>query len=294
MALLKGRAATPVRPGLVIKSILTGQIPLHTGEYVTEAAITDLHATYKDLIRQENTLRPKVKRLRGMTQFSFKTLFKFAQLLNLVELVREEPMKFPPPGGDLYSLRKTDEVRVVVSTRRVFKITTIGADDEKSWTNLCRAWIEGWPAPQKVEYAVPPTPPAPPAPPAPLEKEPTEEAAQKPVKPPKPPKPTKVAKPFKWVSIPSKRQFGLLLDHLEDLSTAGITSSDVAREVKILSMKLGDWLLWIDDSLEDARAINNTAVIERLDMWSSSITNMMEFLEDDNLEGAIASLREIL
>jgi len=273
MPLLKGRAATPVRPGQVTKDILTGKIPLHTGEYVTEAAITDLHATYRELIKRENTLRPKTKRLRGMTQFSFKTWFKFAQLLHLVELVREEPMKFPPAGGHLYSVRKPDGVHAVISTRRIFKLSAIGAEDEKSWANLCKAWTEGWAAPQKVEYVAPPV----------VEKPPVVKVPPI-VKPPK---------KFKWVEVPTKRQFGLLMAHLESLATIGITDPAVAAEVHILSMKPGDWLIWIDDALENARAVDNVEEINKLEKWSSGITSMMEFLEEDNFEGAIASLREI-
>lgn len=274
MTLLKGRAATPIRPGIMIKQVLTGQTPLHTGETVSESAIVDLHSTYKELIRRENTLRPKVKRLRGMTYPSFLKIFKFAQLLHLVELVREEPMSFPPPRGNLYSLRKPDGVHVVTSTRRVFKITAVGAEDEKSWTNLCKAWIEGWAAPQAIVYVVPPI----------VEKPPVVKVPPK-VKPPK---------KFKWVEVPTKRQFGLLMAHLESLAAIGIADPAVAAEVHVLSMKPGDWLIWIDDALEDARAVGNVAEIKKLEGWTSGITSMMEFLEEDNFEGAIASLREIV
>jgi len=158
---LRGRAATPIRPGLVTKSVLMGETPLATGELVHEAAITDLHRAYMELIKRENTVRPRAKRLRGMTYASFLKLFKFSQLLNLVELVREEPMQFPPPGGPLISARKPNGIHGVVSVRRVFKLTGIGAEDEKSWTNLCKAWIEGWSAPQKAEYLPPPYVPRP-------------------------------------------------------------------------------------------------------------------------------------
>ena len=46
---LRGRALTSIRPGIVIKSVLAGQIPLHGTQYATEASISDLHNAYKDL-----------------------------------------------------------------------------------------------------------------------------------------------------------------------------------------------------------------------------------------------------
>ena len=187
MTILRGRAASPVRPGLVTKQVLLGVIPLATGELVEEASISDLHNAYKEQIRRENALRPRAKRLRGMTSYSFKTFFKFAQLLGLVELVREEPMQLPPPGGPLYSIRVTDKPRVVVSTRRIFKISPLGREDEKSWTNLAKAWTEGWTAPQKAEYI------------APLPREEVEPRVREEVV-------TEVV-PIKWVPKPSDKQF---------------------------------------------------------------------------------------
>lgn len=268
---LRGRAGQPVRPGIVTKGVLLGQVPLATGEIVTEAAITDLHNAYKELIRRENAVRPKEKQLRGMTSFSFKTLFKFAQLLNLVELVREEPMELPPPGGPLYSIRKPDGVHVVVSTRRIFRLTDVGREDERSWTNLCRAWIEQWPAPAKIEYAPPYAPP--------LEK------------PPKVVKPPKVFIPYKWVSKPSSTQFKLLLAHFEEMQAIGIDNPVIASETDRLSMLIGDWLMEIGDDLEDARAINNLKAINVLEIWRKQVTIVSEGLMDRDLSRVIEGLK---
>lgn len=275
MVTLRGRGATPVRPGNVTKGVLLGEIPLATGELVTEAAITDLHSAYKELIRRENALRPKEKRLRGMTAFSFKTLFKFAQLLGLVELVREEPMLYPPPGGVLYSVRKPDGAHVVVSTRRIFKLTDIGKEDERSWTNLCRAWREGWPAPAKVEYAPPYVPPP---------------------KPPRPPivVPPVVFAPYKWVTRPSVAQFKSLLAHLEGMKTVGIDDPRVVSETDRLSMLIGDWVVEIEDSLEDAKAIVHTKAIRRLESWHKYVTAVCEAFIDRDLNRAIKNLEELL
>lgn len=272
MVVLRGRGAQPVRPGTTVKGVLLGEIPLPTGELVSEAAITDLHNSYKELIKRENALRPKDKWLRGMTAQSFKTLFKFAQLLGLVELVREEPMLFPPPGGPLYSLRKPDGVHAVVSTRRVFRLTGVGREDERSWTNLCRAWMEKWPAPAKIEYAPPYVPPPP---------------------KPRPPKVVPVFVPFKWVAKPSMRQFRLLARHLEELQSIGIDAPDVSAEVDHLAMRVGDWLLDIEDSLDEARAIHYTEAIHKYEVWHKCITGVMEGLMDMDLPRAIATFREI-
>ena len=140
MANLKGRGSQAVRPGITIKGVLMGEIPLPNGEHVTEATITDIHNTYKELIHRENMRRPKNKKLHGMTYPSFYALFRLARYLGLVEVVRDELMLSPPAGGDLYSLRRDDGMDVVVSTRRVYRLTDKGREAEQSWQNLHRAW----------------------------------------------------------------------------------------------------------------------------------------------------------
>jgi len=136
----KGRGAQPIHPGLTIKGVLIGKIPLATGDLVTEASITDIHNAYRELLWQVNTLRPKSRKLRGMRYPSFYALFRLARYLGLVEFVRDEPMLFPPPKGHLYSLRKNAEMEVVVSTRRIYRLTDKGREAEQSWQNLHRAW----------------------------------------------------------------------------------------------------------------------------------------------------------
>ena len=143
MANREGRGSQPTHPGLTIKAVLAGDIPLVTGERVTAAAITDIHDVYRQIISQENQLRPKARRLRGMTNASFYSLFRLARYLGLVEFVRDEPMLYPPPHGNLYSMRKdagSEEPRVAVSTRRIFRLTEHGRNAEESWRNLHRAW----------------------------------------------------------------------------------------------------------------------------------------------------------
>lgn len=257
----------------MVKEVLLGHIPLTTGELVTEASIADLHRIYKELIRRENALRPKHKKLRGMTQFSFKTLFKFAQLLRLVELVEELPMEYPPPGGPLYSIRKPDGTHVVVSTRRIFKLSTIGEQDERSWTNLCTAWREHWSAPAKIEYAPPYVPP---------------------VRVPVPPEVPVELIPYKWIPRPTAPRFKSLLKHLVDLQAIGADKPKVIAEVDRLSMLIGDWIVESEDYLDDAKAIFHSANIEKFTLWAKQLTAVSEELRDGDLDGAIGALRTLV
>ena len=161
-----GRALSPIRPGDVIKQVLSGTLPIivyegddYVEKTVNEACIVDLHNTYKVMVNRENQLRSRNKQLRVMTYNSFCHLFKFARYLNLVELVREEDMVFPPPNGSLYQLYKEldkrsskPKIKTSISKRRIFKITQKGIDDERGWSNLCQAYKEGWKLPIKFSY----------------------------------------------------------------------------------------------------------------------------------------------
>jgi hypothetical protein len=150
---LRGRAASKVRVGDVIKKVLSGKEPDEDGKLLTEAAIVDIHHIYKKLIRDQNALRSK--KLKPMVYSSFITQFRFAEKLNLVQLVRKEPMLFPPPTGNLYTFRVHDGNIGEISQRHIYKLTPIGMRDELSWTNLTQAYIQHWVAPQAApEYEV--------------------------------------------------------------------------------------------------------------------------------------------
>ena len=277
----RGRAASPIRPGLIAKQVLLGEIPLETGELVMEAAITDIHSAYKVLLNKHNQLRPRAKRIGGMSHSSFYTMFKFAQLLGLVELVRTEPMKFPPPQGSLYSIEKTDRVRAIVSVRRIFKLTGIGAEDEKSWLDLTRAWKEGWSAPQKVEY-VPPTEVA-----VPVEK------PKRPRKPAVEITPEAEIPEFKWVIAPSQTQYSLLLTHLLKLIQLDQTRRDVITHTDNLATRIGDWAVEIDDALADAQMVGRPRTVIRLTRERGLINRVFEGLLDRDLGKAITALGEL-
>lgn len=278
----RGRAASPIRPGLITKQVLLGEIPLETGELVTEAAITDLHSAYKVILGKHNELRPRAKRIGGMSHSSFYTMFKFAQLLGLVELVRTEPMKFPPPHGSLYSIEKTDRVRAIIAVRRIFRLTGIGREDEKSWLDLTRAWKEQWPAPQKVAY-VPPTEVVPPP-----------EKPKRPRKPPVEIPPEAEIPEFKWVVTPSQKQYSLLLTHLLGLAQLDQTRADVITHIDNLATRIGDWAVVIDDSLEDAKMVGRERTITRLTREKELVNRVFEGLLDRDLGKSIVALNDLI
>ncbi len=276
--MIRGRAASPIRPGFIVRDVLSGKIPLETGELISEAAITDLHSAYKEVVSRENALRPKARRLKGMTYRSFITFFKFSQLLKLVELVREEPMRYPPPGKTLYRMEMIAGVMTVTpAVRKIYKLSSIGAADERSWSDLRRAWQEQWPAPQKLEVRVE-------APP--VEKPVVEKPApkEKPVRFPT----------LRWISAPTLRQFGLLLNHLEKLNVYGPMDERVIVEMDSLSMKIGDWELSIEDSLGDAISRDNKPAIAQYEEWQKHIAGVREGLIDRDLKKASESLRELV
>lgn len=252
LALQRGRAASPVRPGIIVKKTLMGEVPLITGEYVHEAAITDLYNAYRGEVDRVNSLRPKIRKIRGMRRLSFFTMFRFAQLLRLVELVREEPMLYPPPKGNLLRIEMTNtEARIVVSSRKIFRLTTVGEVDEKCWSDLTNAWKEGWEPGQPLEY-IPPTqiPPAPPVP-------------SKPAVPKKPVAPPTELRPYVWVEFPSLSRFRSLLKHLYDIQALGVDFPGVRRELNRLSGGIGDWIDDSENKLKEAEAINAIYQIER-------------------------------
>jgi len=277
----RGRAALSVRPGLIIKGVLLGQIPLATGEFATEASISDLSAAYKEAVKNENALRPKSKQLRGMTAFSFKTLFKFAQLLGLVELVREEPMLYPPPGGHLYSVRKHDGVHAVVSTRRVFRLTDTGKEDELCWSNLSKAWREGAKPPLKAEVPAVPI-------------KPRRKPRIKPVKAVPAPPPVPTFEPFILGPSPTEVKLKGLLAHLENLETIGIEAEGVVSEISRISGDMDKWIVEADDMYEDLRVVGRIKAAEEWKKARDVIRFAAEALDARNISGAVALLKELV
>lgn len=158
----RGRGAQAVRPGIVVKSILLGELPLLTKEkngeivekYVTEATATDLQRTYKALTRKYNVEqlsienerrraeaearhepRPYILRpIRAMSQGSFAHWFKFLRKLGMIELVDSEPMIFGPPGKSL--LQIVGRTEITESLRHVYRLSELGRHEEAIWQDV--------------------------------------------------------------------------------------------------------------------------------------------------------------
>jgi hypothetical protein len=301
----RGRAASPIRPGLICKQVLQGILPLESGEQVSECAIVDLYGAYKTFLYSYNQLRPRAKPIHGMSHHSFYTMFKFAQLLNLVELVREEPMLFPPPHGSLYNpvrSLETNRIHTIKTVRRIFKLSAVGREDEKSWLDLTNAWKEQWPAPQKVEalpslslIAAPEEKPA--------EGEKLKVPAEK-IKGKRGRKPGVAVKPveilpeapipeFKWVTKPSQKQYNRLLRHLRILTKLDQAREDVIKHIDDLTSRIGDWAVEMDDALEDAKAASNLKLVSRLTHEKTLINDVFEGLMDRDLDRAVTALNEL-
>jgi len=144
MAYLRGRAASPIRPGTIVKNILLGNIPLESRtniSYVSYAAVTDLHNTYKEHIRRENMTRES--KLRGMSYHSFATWFRFAKYLGLVEKVKEEPANVP---SVLSRIVRTTTGRLSIrrTSRVLYGLTAAGIAEERAWQDLTTAWKDNW------------------------------------------------------------------------------------------------------------------------------------------------------
>jgi hypothetical protein len=231
-------------------------------------------------------------------------MFYFAQLLKLVELVREEPMLFPPPHGSLYNVIRspdTGRIRAMKTMRRIFKLSSIGKEDEKSWCDLTRAWKEQWTAPQKVEI-LPTTDISVIEKPAPPEKElkvsiekitgkrgRKKKVVTAPIElPPEAPIPA-----FKWVTKPSQKQYRLLLEHLNTLGRLDQAREDLIAHTDNLTSRIGDWAVEIDDALEDAKIVNNARLVIRLTREKKLVNDVFEGLMDRDLGRAIKALSEL-
>lgn len=153
MSTLKGRALHPIRPGFIIKQVLLGNLGLANGQYVHEASVSDIHNAYRASVRSFNETIPRERRIHAMGYFSFCTVFKFARYLGLVEHVRDEPRKNEKGKLWRHEWGDKDDLRLVPGTRKIYRLTDKGREDDESWGNLMRAWYEskGLPYPPKPQ-----------------------------------------------------------------------------------------------------------------------------------------------
>jgi hypothetical protein len=255
-----------------------GEIPLDTGEAVREAAIVQLFNAYKGEVNRINSLREKSRRIRGMRYSSFYTMFRFAQLLGLVEHVRDEPMEYPPPNGNLYQIYKSGEdLGVRISARKIFRLTSSGMSDELCWSDLTNAWKNGIQCGQAVSYDIPE-----PSTPTPIKREKVEE-----------PPPTTFT-PYEWNTLPAVSRFNSLLAHLRILNSLGLVSRGVRKEVERISYLIGDWIIHTEDSLEEAQQKQIQRSISVYTKRLRLLTLADEALGDEDLGRAIEALEELV
>ena len=157
---LRGRAATPVRPGLFIRSYLLR---------VAEDHPSEIHRALRDEYAKDwNKLRPRHLQVRPPTFPSF--LRYFHQLISFGLVVftgREEPMSPDAPPG-LLQIRNHEAAEVVEGVVRFFALTAKGRAEppELAFYNPVGIWrAQGWSYERPEGMPPPARPPAPPTPP---------------------------------------------------------------------------------------------------------------------------------
>ena len=287
----RGKAALPrhLRVGFVIKDTLSGTIPLIRRSpddpsvleeiYVEEASIQELSFSYKQLIKRENQTRPSAHKLRGMTYFSFVKVFKFAQLLGLVELVREQPMTFSP--GQLLSIRNHAQRAVVDSVRRIFRLTDNGRIEDAAWRDLRRAWSESWPIPTTLSE----------------EELPVVETWTPPVTPPpvvEAPPPTEVPpipiEPGTMFGRGAVRKLADYLDYVHDMPR----SPELTAAIDDVIARIGDWEIDLEDVAAHAEARGDTKSAERAKSRIAGMVEAREALEQGDVARASELLRKVM
>lgn len=139
---------TEVRPGLVIRSILTGEIPVQrqvlaggrveiVPETVSQASVTEMYREYKRLVRENRTRRgPRAVCQKGMCYDSFRKLLWYPKRLGYIRAVGRGN-----PVPDLMMIEgKLPDARVVDSAPIYYAITPQGQAAEDEWDNLQKAW----------------------------------------------------------------------------------------------------------------------------------------------------------
>ncbi len=309
--MLKGRAASPIRPGLIAKHVLMGKIPLDTGEYVTEAAITDIFKAYKSELGRVNDLRPRNKYIRGMRYSSFYTMFRFAILKGLVEMLREEEAAYNRKKtitleNTLFRVEKiNNKPHIMISTRKVYKLSDVGYEDEKCWSDLTNAWKLNWGVGQKLNYELPIlTEEEIKKKEEPKGEEPKEEKIEEVKEKAKTTKPKpKEEKPAGFVSILSKwkdiytiKRANDLISHLKILYSLGVNFPGVAKESDTIASLLADWIIDMEDRAKSSKKHDDIIKYQaRTDALNRASEELSEIpLANDNILIAITALERTL
>jgi len=154
---IRGRAASPIRPGLFIREQLLMEGELNPAE---------LHSRLRQLAREVNQRRPRSRRIRAPTWASFYRYLKHLQYFFLVEPTgRTEPVLLAPEA-----LLHIEGREVVPARRAFYRLTGTGRAEppHEAFENPVGLWKEmGYPpTPVMVprRERVPPVPVAPPPP----------------------------------------------------------------------------------------------------------------------------------
>ncbi len=213
--------ATTVRPGDVIKRILSGELPiakqvLEAGEVVerlvavSQASVGELHRAYKRQIKAEQLEmvgRRRTKQ-RGMCYDTFRKRTWEAWQLGLIEPV-EEGDPIPVGQGFLLSTRGTwPNARVVQSVAISYALTNRGRQEEDAWLDLTTAFKDSVSGVVAVSPTAPAPAPATTPPPAPRPSEPEAEPNGLP-EVPSPELPTRI----------TQANIEKVKEHLEDLQS---------------------------------------------------------------------------
>lgn len=143
---------TLVRPGIVLKQVLSGLLPIE-GYFVSRASITQLHRAYKDEVRKGRSgilSREKRSKQRGMTYDSFKSLVRKAMYLGFLEAVEPDGSEAPPPRGMIRgqsgTLQRTegmgDNAEIIQSKPTYYRLTQKGLSEEEAWFSLATAYAD--------------------------------------------------------------------------------------------------------------------------------------------------------
>mgnify|MGYP001563254029 CR=1 FL=1 len=268
---------TSIRPGHIIKSALSGTIPVG-GVMVTRASVAELHREYKDAIRvaKGDVASKKLQiRQRGMSYQSFSKLVAKARYLGLLERVLPDGSEAPPPSDNprvLYpaapgtlgdKLRWLDEGGDVKVGPNYYSLTAKGRGETVAWDDLNTAYSDFiFLRERKSEEAPAPPPPAP------------------------------VIPPFEFPQRPGRRGAQQLVAHLRNLKNLDVDTPEVDQELERLEADLQGWLDQVEEavSLEDDKEEPNQDRLDRLQEQQTTLEEAVSALGDQDIDEAIDTL----
>lgn len=152
---LEGTRQRLVRPGILLKEVLSGERPLYFfagNDLVSRtlrrdegASISDLHKTYKDAIQREiNALREASKRIKPMVYQTFARLMQKARYMGYLEIRERVPVTPGSPAENLLTIERDQEGRdrVVPAMRSMYVLTEKGREEEEVWDRISSAYEE--------------------------------------------------------------------------------------------------------------------------------------------------------